>query len=133
MHDFARKQRVLEVNPQSPLIEGLLKRIKALPSADDLEDADPEAEAEMEEVISILIDGALVRSGFEIANSNVYVFLIFACAVCTKYIELVASLNGSIALFAALSVCLRRPKHPRTWSQHHLWLQVNPNLTRRRF
>jgi heat shock protein beta len=40
MHDFARKQRVLEVNPQSPLIEGLLKRVKALPSPDDLEDPD---------------------------------------------------------------------------------------------
>ena len=120
MHDFARKQRVLEVNPQSPLIEGLLKRIKALPSPDDLEDADPEAEAEMEEVMSILIDGALVRSGFEITNSNVYVFLIFACAVCTKYIERTASLNASIVLFAALLVCLRRPRHPRTWSQHHL-------------
>jgi len=76
MHDFARKQRVLEVNPHSPLIEGLLKRIKALPSPDDLEDPDPEAEAELEEVTSILIDGALVRSGFEITNSNLYVFLL---------------------------------------------------------
>ena len=133
MHDYARKQRVLEVNPQSPLIEGLLKRIKALPSPDDLEEADPEAEAEMEEVTSILVDGALVRSGFEIANSNVYVFLIFACAVCTNYIELLASLNASIVLFAALLECLRRPKHPRTWFPHRLWPQVNLNLTRRRF
>jgi len=72
MHDFARKQRVLEVNPKSPLIEGLLKRVKALPSPDDLEEPDPEAEAELEEVLSILIDGALVRSGFEITNSNLF-------------------------------------------------------------
>ena len=119
MHDFARKQRVLEVNPQSPLIEGLLRRVKALPSADDLEDPDPEAEAELEEVISILIDGALVRSGFEITNSNVYVFLVFACAVCTNCTELTASLNASTVLSVVLLVCLRRPKHPRMWSQPH--------------
>jgi len=72
MHDFARKQRVLEVNPRSPLIEGLLKRVKALPSADDLEEPDLEAEAELEEVVSILIDGAAIRSGFEITDSNIF-------------------------------------------------------------
>jgi len=68
MDEFARKQRVLEVNPQSPLIQGLLSRVKALASPDDLGDPDPEAEAELEEVTSILIDGALVRSGFGITN-----------------------------------------------------------------
>ena len=120
MRDFARKQRVLEVNPQSPLIEGLLKRVKALPSPDDLEDPDPEAEAELEEVISILIDGALVRSGFEITNSNLYVLLVFACALCANHTELTASLNASIVLFAGLLECLRRPKHPQTWTLHRL-------------
>lgn len=87
MYDFARKQRVLELNPQSPLIEGLLERVKALPSPDELEDPDPEAEAELEEVTSILIDGALIRSGFEITNSNMYVLLILARAVCTYYTD----------------------------------------------
>jgi hypothetical protein len=120
MNDFARQQRVLEVNPLSPLIEGLLKRVKALPSPDDLEDPDPEAEAELDEVASILIDGALVRSGFEITDSNVYVLLIFACAVCAKYTELTASLTASTALFAVHLACLRQPKHPRTWTQHRL-------------
>jgi len=67
MDEFARKQRVLEVNPQSPLIQGLLSRVKALASPDDLGDPDLEAEAELQ-VTSILIDGALVRSGFGITN-----------------------------------------------------------------
>ena len=120
MQDFARKQRVLEVNPLSPLIEGLLKRVKALPSPDDLEDPDPEAEAELEEVVSILIDGALVRSGFEITNSNLCVFLIFASATCTNHANLTASLNALIVHFAGLLECLRRPKHPPMWTLHHL-------------
>lgn len=121
MQDFARKQRVLEVNPKSPLIEGLLKRVKALPSPDDLEDPDLEAEAELEEVVSILIDGALVRSGFEITNSNLYVFLI--CRMHRPVLiapKLTASLNVLIVLFAGLLECLRQPKHPQTWSLLHL-------------
>jgi len=119
MHEFARKQRVLEVNPQSPLIQGLFRRVKALPRPDDLEDPNIEAEADLEEVTSILIDGGLVRSGFEITNSNVYVFLVFACAVCTNCTELAASSKASTVLSVALLVCLRRPKQPRMWSQHH--------------
>jgi len=59
MHGFARQQRVLEVNSQSRLIQGLLSRVKALASPDDLRDPDLEADAELE-VTSILIDGALV-------------------------------------------------------------------------
>jgi len=59
MHEFARQQRVLEVNSQSRLIQGLLSRVKALVCPDDLRDPDLEADAELE-VTSILIDGALV-------------------------------------------------------------------------
>lgn len=68
MHDFALKAKNLEINPRSPLIEGLLRRVKALPTDED--ERDLEAEEELEEVASILIDGALVRSGFEVTNSN---------------------------------------------------------------
>jgi len=68
MHDFAKKAKVLEINPKSPLIEGLLRRIERLPGED--EEKDLEAEAELTEVASILIDGALVRSGFDVPDSD---------------------------------------------------------------
>jgi len=68
MHDFALKAKMLEINPRSPLIEGLLRRIEALPT--EPEERDEEAEIELKEVTTILIDSALVRSGFEVQNSN---------------------------------------------------------------
>lgn len=71
MHEFAKKAKVLEINPRSPLIEGLLRRVERLPGED--EEGDSEAEAELKEVASILIDGALVRSGFEVPDSDGYV------------------------------------------------------------
>ncbi|KAJ7129695.1 Hsp90 protein-domain-containing protein [Mycena epipterygia] len=70
MHEFAKKAKVLEINPRSPLIEGLLRRVEQLPEAD--EEPDTEAELELNEVASILIDGALVRSGFEVPDSNIF-------------------------------------------------------------
>ncbi|KAJ8086604.1 hypothetical protein PM082_005427 [Marasmius tenuissimus] len=74
LHEFAMKAKLLEINPRSPLIEGLLKRVEQLPKEEEGEEAeatrDLEAEEELEEVISILIDGALVRSGFEVENTN---------------------------------------------------------------
>ncbi|KAJ7667986.1 Hsp90 protein-domain-containing protein [Mycena polygramma] len=70
MHEFAKKAKVLEINPRSPLIEGLLRRVEQLP--EDGEEPDTEAEAELNEVASILIDGALVRSGFEVPDSNIF-------------------------------------------------------------
>ncbi|KAJ7068255.1 Hsp90 protein-domain-containing protein [Mycena amicta] len=70
MHEMAKKAKVLEINPRSPLIEGMLRRVERLPAED--EDRDEEAEAELNEVASILIDGALVRSGFEVPNSNLF-------------------------------------------------------------
>jgi heat shock protein 90kDa beta len=68
MHEFAKKQKILEINPRSPLIEGLLRRVEQLPTADEGKDLD--AEEELREVASILIDGALVRSGFEVPDSD---------------------------------------------------------------
>ncbi|KAI0368136.1 heat shock protein Hsp90 [Pilatotrama ljubarskyi] len=68
MWEFAKRQKVLEINPRSPLIEGLLKRIEQLPAEE--EERDPEAEEELKEVATVLVDGALVRSGFAVTDSN---------------------------------------------------------------
>lgn len=68
MHEFAMRAKFLEINPKSPLIEGLLRRVEQLPTEE--EEQDLEAEEELREVASILIDGALVRSGFEVPNTN---------------------------------------------------------------
>lgn len=68
MHEFAMKAKLMEINPRSPLMEGLLRRVENLPAED--EDRDLEAEDELKEVASILIDGALVRSGFDVPDSN---------------------------------------------------------------
>lgn len=65
---FARKAKLLEINPRSPLIEGLLVKVEELP--DDEDARDPVLEAELKEVTSILIDGALIRSGFEVPDTN---------------------------------------------------------------
>jgi heat shock protein beta len=68
MFEFAKRQKVLELNPRSPLIEGLLRRVERL-QEEDVEH-DPEAEENLKEVATILIDGALVRSGFEVPDSD---------------------------------------------------------------
>ncbi|KDQ20503.1 hypothetical protein BOTBODRAFT_50594 [Botryobasidium botryosum FD-172 SS1] len=67
MHDWAKKQKFLEINPRSPLIEGLLTRVIEMN-----DDKDEEDERELKEAASILIDGALVRSGFEVPDSNLF-------------------------------------------------------------
>ncbi|KAF8339008.1 uncharacterized protein EI90DRAFT_3279460, partial [Cantharellus anzutake] len=70
MHDWAKKQRVLEINPRSPLIEGLLKKVEKINDVAEGGETDSDLQAEVTEVISILIDSALVRSGFAVENSN---------------------------------------------------------------
>jgi len=62
--EFAKRQKVLELNPRSPLIEGLLRRVERL------QEGDPEAEENLNEVATILIEGALVRSGFDVPDSD---------------------------------------------------------------
>jgi heat shock protein 90kDa beta len=52
-------------------MEGLLRRVEQLPTEEEGRDLD--AEDELHEVASVLIDGALVRSGFEVPDSNAYV------------------------------------------------------------
>jgi heat shock protein 90kDa beta len=64
--EFLKKQRILEINPKSPLIEGLLSRVEELAG----EEKDLEIEKELKEVASVLTDGALVRSGFQVHDSN---------------------------------------------------------------
>lgn len=70
MHEYAMKAKRLEINPRSPLIDGILRRVNQLPSEEEYRDI--EAEEELKEVTSILIDGALVRSGFEVTDSHRY-------------------------------------------------------------
>jgi heat shock protein beta len=88
MMSLGKRQRVIELNPKSPLIEGedkcmlwvprpltldllgLLRRVEQLPGPD--EEKDVEAEDELKEVISVLIDGTLVRSGFEVPDSHTF-------------------------------------------------------------
>ena len=61
------KAKRLEINPRSPLIEGILRRVNQLPSEEEYRDI--EAEEELKEMTSILIDGALVRSGFDVTDT----------------------------------------------------------------
>lgn len=68
LHEYALKAKRLEINPRSPLIQGLLRRIEDLPVDED--EKDEEAEAELKEAASILVDGALVRSGFDVEDKN---------------------------------------------------------------
>ena len=65
--DWAKTMKTFEINPNSPLIEGLLRRVEQLPTDGE---SDVELEEELKEVTSILIDSALVRSGFEVADPN---------------------------------------------------------------
>ncbi|KAH9965878.1 Hsp90 protein-domain-containing protein [Russula dissimulans] len=68
MFEFAKRQKVLELNPRSPLIEGLLRRVEQLDGEDGQRDL--EAESELKEVAATLLDGALVRSGFDVPDSD---------------------------------------------------------------
>jgi heat shock protein beta len=63
---MVKKERFLEINPDSPLIEGLLRRVKELP--EDPKERDEETVQELNEVTSILIDGARIRSGFDVSD-----------------------------------------------------------------
>jgi heat shock protein beta len=58
--------KVLEINPKSPLIEGLLERVLDLP-----EEATDSADAqELSETVQVLFDTSLVRSGFVVSDSD---------------------------------------------------------------
>lgn len=67
--------KVLEINPKSPLIEGLLEKVLELPKADE-EDEDAlkksDEEEELTETVRVLLDTTLVRSGFSVADPTSY-------------------------------------------------------------
>lgn len=48
----------------------MLKKVQALNDVEEGEEKDAQLEEELREVTSILIDGALVRSGFAVPDSN---------------------------------------------------------------
>jgi len=68
LHMFAKKQKLLEINPHSPLMEALLRQVIELPNEE--EGRHTEIEEELMEVVAILLDGALVRSGYDVTDSN---------------------------------------------------------------
>ncbi|CAL1700961.1 unnamed protein product [Somion occarium] len=68
IYEYTKKMKLLEINSRSPLIEGLLRQVERLPTEEEERDLD--AEDELHEVASVLIDGALIRSGFEVPDSN---------------------------------------------------------------
>ena len=58
--------RVLEINPKSPLIEGLLEHVLELPE----ESENSADETELSETVKILVDTTLVRSGFAVSDPS---------------------------------------------------------------
>ncbi|KAG9044265.1 hypothetical protein FS837_008435 [Tulasnella sp. UAMH 9824] len=67
--EWAMKQRKLEINPSSPLITGMLAKVKVLDDVEEGEEKDKELQDELNEIAKILVDGALVRSGFAVPDS----------------------------------------------------------------
>jgi hypothetical protein len=75
-----RLPKVLEINPKSPLIEGLLERVLDLPGVSE-EDGDADqgqdqisADAqELSELVKVLLDTTLVRSGFAVSDPTTWV------------------------------------------------------------
>ena len=55
--------KVLEINPKSPLIEGLLDRVLDLPEDSDSLDA-----LDLTETVKVLFDTTMVRSGFTVSD-----------------------------------------------------------------
>jgi hypothetical protein len=72
MYDMMKNlPKVLEINPKSPLIEGMLERVL------DLDEGDVD-EKELVEAVRVLFDTTLVRSGFSVADParSVHSFLV---------------------------------------------------------
>jgi heat shock protein beta len=68
MYDMMKNlPKVLEINPKSPLIEGLLERVLELPDDEESEGDSADA-SDLRETVRVLFDTALVRSGFTVAD-----------------------------------------------------------------
>jgi heat shock protein beta len=73
MYDMMKNlPKVLEINPKSPLIEGLLERVLDL-SAEDEDEGGSADVSDLRETVRVLFDTALVRSGFSVADPTSYV------------------------------------------------------------
>jgi len=70
MQEWAKKQKTLEINHRSPVIEGLLSKVIQYNDVEEGEEKDEEIAKELDEITSILIDGALIRSGFDVPDAN---------------------------------------------------------------
>lgn len=70
MYDMMKNlPKVLEINPKSPLVEGLLEKVLDLPERDEDEDVMPSLEElELRETVRVLFDTTLVRSGFTVSD-----------------------------------------------------------------
>lgn len=65
MYDMMKNlPKVLEINPKSPLIEGMLDRVLELPE----DDHESPAAVQLKETARVLFDTTLVRSGFSVAD-----------------------------------------------------------------
>jgi heat shock protein beta len=63
MYDMMKNlPKVLEINPKSPLIEGLLERVL------DLGEGGGAEERELSETVKVLFDTTMVRSGFTVTD-----------------------------------------------------------------
>lgn len=66
MLEFAKSQkRVLEINPHSPLIQGLLDEVSEIEN-------DEEKEKTLRETVETLLDVTFVRSGFPVEDLSRY-------------------------------------------------------------
>lgn len=66
--------KVLEINPKSPLVEGLLDKVMDLPEEKGSVDED-----ELRETVQILVDTTLVRSGFTVPDPTRSAVISFRC------------------------------------------------------
>lgn len=67
MMDFIKKaKKVFEINPKHPLIQGLLTKVEEAGEDDET------AKEELTQVIRVLWDTSLVRSGFTVPDTNKY-------------------------------------------------------------